>query len=93
MASPLERLGSDHVPILIEIGSSIPKAKIFRFEEYSLDFDGFDEVVNTHWKNMGAYKNATQDITARFKSHGQGIKNGAKIYHIYLLLYIIAVMC
>jgi hypothetical protein len=67
MASPLARLGSDHVPILIEIGSSIPKAQIFRFEAYWLDFDGLDEVVNTHWKNMGAYKNAAHDITARFK--------------------------
>jgi endonuclease/exonuclease/phosphatase family metal-dependent hydrolase len=45
MAYPMARLGSDHVPILIEIGSVIPKAQIFRFEEYWLDFDGLDEVV------------------------------------------------
>jgi hypothetical protein len=78
MASPTARLGSDHIPILIEIGSSIPKSQIFRFEEYWLDFDGLDEVVNNHWKNMEPYKNIAQYITARFKSLRQGTKKWSK---------------
>jgi hypothetical protein len=78
MAYPMARLGLDHVPILIEIGSVIPKAQIFRFEEYWLDFDGLDEVVQNHWKNEGVYKNTAQDITARFKSLRQGIKKWSR---------------
>jgi hypothetical protein len=30
----MARLGSDHVPILIQVGTDIPRAQIFRFEEY-----------------------------------------------------------
>jgi exonuclease III len=40
-ASPMARLGSDHIPILIQVGTDIPKCNIFRFEEYWLEFDGF----------------------------------------------------
>ena len=32
LASPMARLGSDHVPILIQVGTNIPKSQIFRFE-------------------------------------------------------------
>ena len=37
MAIPLAKLSSDHIPIQIQIGTSVPKANIFRFEEYWLD--------------------------------------------------------
>jgi endonuclease/exonuclease/phosphatase family metal-dependent hydrolase len=33
-ASPMARLGSDHIPILIQVGTDIPKCNIFRFEEF-----------------------------------------------------------
>jgi hypothetical protein len=33
-AIPLAKTASDHVPIMIKIGTSIPRAKIFRFENY-----------------------------------------------------------
>jgi exonuclease III len=32
LAEPMARRGSDHVPILIQIGSEIPRCQIFRFE-------------------------------------------------------------
>ena len=34
LAYPLARVSSDHIPIHIQIGSDIPKASIFRFENY-----------------------------------------------------------
>ena len=34
VVSPLSKLSSDHIPIKIQIGTYIPKSKIFRFEEY-----------------------------------------------------------
>jgi endonuclease/exonuclease/phosphatase family metal-dependent hydrolase len=33
IASPMARLGSDHVPILIQVGTDITRAQLFRFEE------------------------------------------------------------
>jgi endonuclease/exonuclease/phosphatase family metal-dependent hydrolase len=44
MASPLARLGSDHVPILIQVNTTIPKSNIFRFE-FWLEFDSFKGIV------------------------------------------------
>jgi hypothetical protein len=53
VALPLAKLSSDHTPIKIQIGTSIPRAHIFRFEEYWLDFDGFKEVVEKNWQHTG----------------------------------------
>jgi hypothetical protein len=78
LAEPMARRGSDHVPILIQIGSKIPKCQIFRFEEFWLEFEGLNEVVEKHWQHQGHYKNATQDMTARFKSLRHGIKKWSK---------------
>ena len=58
LATPLTNVSSDHVPILINVGSDIPKSQIFRFEEYWLEFDGFNEVVSKYWQHMGAYYNS-----------------------------------
>ena len=34
MVLPLARTASDHVPCVVQIKTSIPKAKVFRFENY-----------------------------------------------------------
>jgi hypothetical protein len=78
IATPLARLGSDHIPIPIQIGTRIPKSYIFRFEEYWLQFEGFKEVVEEHWINKGVYRNCAQDLVANFKSLGHGIKKWSK---------------
>jgi hypothetical protein len=71
-------LGSDHIPILIQIGIDIPKCNIFRFEEYWLEFEGFKEVVENNWVNKGLYKNCAHELVARFKSLRHGIKKWSK---------------
>jgi hypothetical protein len=78
MAAPMAHIGSDHVPILIDVGTFIPKSKIFRFENLWLNFDGLDEVVSDCWRNNGIFKNSAQDITTRFKSLRYGIKKWSK---------------
>jgi hypothetical protein len=78
LATPMARLGSDHVPILIQVGTDIPRAQIFRFEEYWMDFDGFSEEVEKAWFNNGLYHNAAQDITARFKNLRHALKKWSK---------------
>jgi hypothetical protein len=94
IATPLARLGSDHIPILIQIVTRIPKSDIFRFEEYWLQFEGFKEVVEEHWINKGVYKNCAQDLVASFKLSGMVLKNGASSYqNLPLLLTITVISC
>jgi exonuclease III len=49
MAFPLARLGSDHIPIHIQVGTHIPKAQLFRIENYWFEFDGIMELINKSW--------------------------------------------
>jgi hypothetical protein len=88
LAEPMASRGSDHVPILIQIGSKIPKCQIFRFEEFWLEFEGLNEVVEKHWQHQGPYKNAAQVMTAIFKSLRHGIKKWSK--HLSQLSVIIS---
>jgi hypothetical protein len=44
-ATALAMEPSDHVPYVISIGTSIPKASIFRFENYWMEHEQFMNVV------------------------------------------------
>jgi exonuclease III len=46
---PLARPTSDHIPCVISVGTSIPKAQVFRFENHWVRMPGFLEVVQTIW--------------------------------------------
>jgi hypothetical protein len=46
---PLSRPVSDHIPCVVKITSKIPKADIFRFENYWIRRHGFFEVVANIW--------------------------------------------
>ena len=45
MVYPLAKTTSDHVPCVVPISTTIPKAKIFSFENYWADMPGFMECV------------------------------------------------
>ena len=77
-AVPLAKLTLDHIPIQIQTGTSIPKANISIFEEWLLKFDGFTEVVQTHWQMPAIKSNLAKEITARFQALNWDLKNGAK---------------
>ena len=79
LATPMTSISSDHLPILISIGSDIPKSQISQFEEYWLDFEGLDDVVSEHWLLLAKPTNSAVDIPARLKSLRKGIKNGVGI--------------
>lgn len=49
MAFPLAKTTSDHGSIMITIGTSIPRANIFRFENFWLEHSDFQEVVQRIW--------------------------------------------
>jgi len=42
---PLAKITSDHLPCQISIGTKIPKANIFRFENYWAEQHDFIEIV------------------------------------------------
>lgn len=45
----LPRLGSDHVPIRLESGIHIPKARLFRFEKVWFTADNFLDLIKDWW--------------------------------------------
>jgi len=51
--SSLTRTTFDHVPLKIDIATSIPKSKIFRFENYWVHAAGFHDTVGTAWSIVG----------------------------------------
>jgi hypothetical protein len=49
MVLPLAKTGSDHVLCVVSIDTNIPKAKIFRFENYWVDLPSFVQCVSSSW--------------------------------------------
>jgi hypothetical protein len=45
----LARFSYDHISVNVQIGTSIPKARLFRFGNYWLEFDGFYDSVAQCW--------------------------------------------
>ena len=45
---PLSKPVSYHIPYVLHIGSSIPKSKIFRFENFWVEHPGFIDTVKLH---------------------------------------------
>jgi hypothetical protein len=52
MVLPLAKTGSDHVPCVVSIDTNIPKAKLFRFENYWVQMPGFIECVSKSWEKL-----------------------------------------
>jgi hypothetical protein len=46
----LTRRTSDHVPLVINVATQIPKSKLFRFENYWTTCIGFRAVVDNAWR-------------------------------------------
>jgi hypothetical protein len=67
MAFPLARLGSDHIPIHIQVGTHIPKAQLFRIENYWFEFDGIMELINKSWNMAPIMQDSALNINAKFK--------------------------
>jgi len=52
---------------MIQIGTTIPKAQIFRFENYWVDHPGFMDLVKTVWATNVSASNSATRITTKFK--------------------------
>ena len=68
MVMPLARTTSDHVPCVVSVATSIPKAKVFRFENYWVNLPGFFERVSEVWNTLVRKFTAAGKISAKFKA-------------------------
>ena len=78
MVIPLAKITSDHIPCKVTISTAIPKASIFRFENYWPDHPGFYDAVQRGW-NMHV-RNSRDSATVKNVRHelkvwSRGISN------------------
>jgi hypothetical protein len=64
----LSRDISDHNPCLITISTDIPKAMIFRFENYSLLHEDFMQVMDFGWGIPNNEQGKAKRVGAKFKA-------------------------
>lgn len=78
MALPLSRPISDHIPCMIKVGTMIPKAKIFRFENHWLQHSEFRNIVANAWNIPAGYTDAAKNINAKLNFLRRALKKWAK---------------
>ena len=59
---------SDHVPLVISVGTSIPRSNVFRFENYWMEHEHFWEIVQHGWSVPTFQTDKAKVITAKFKN-------------------------
>jgi hypothetical protein len=65
---PLVKPTSDHLPCVISIGTKIPRAKLFRFENYWLQHSALIDIVKYAWNIPVTFTNSAKRINAKFKN-------------------------
>jgi hypothetical protein len=63
---------------VIAIGTKIPRAKIFSFENYWLEYSEFKEIVQNIWNIPVVFSDSANRINAKFKNLRRGVKFWAK---------------
>jgi len=74
----MARPTSDHIPCKIQIGTSIPKAHVFRFENFWVEHPGFFDLVNLVWNSNVSATNSAIRITVKFKLLRAALKKWSK---------------
>lgn len=80
MLSSLTRSTSDHVPLKIEISTTIPKSKIFRFENYWIHSPCFNDVVSTARSCQTSNSDPATLIASRLKETRSAIRTWRKSF-------------
>ncbi|KAG2656100.1 hypothetical protein PVAP13_1KG055054 [Panicum virgatum] len=75
---PLAHHTSDHVPCMVQIGTSIPKAKIFKFENFWVEHPGFFDVVQGAWNVEVRSSSSATMVAAKFKNLRRALKRWSK---------------
>jgi hypothetical protein len=74
-ARTLPRDISDHVPCLVSFKSKVPKPKIFRFENFWLQFEGFMSVFQNTWLGQPNLSDKAKNLTTKFKNSRKVLKD------------------
>jgi exonuclease III len=65
---PLAKSSSDHVPCVVTIDTLIPKARIFRFENYWAEHPTFLDCVKNSWAKPSHKSNSAAVLAHKFKT-------------------------
>jgi hypothetical protein len=77
---PLAKTGSDHVPCVVNIDTNIPKASIFRFDNYWVDLPGFLDCVKASWNKHTSKSYSSAILADKLKS----LRYDLKKWHVNL---------
>jgi hypothetical protein len=78
LAFPLARVGSDHIPIHIQIGTHISKAQLFGFENFWYEFDGFMDTMTESWNSSRYKQDSALALNTKFKFMRSAMKKWTK---------------
>jgi hypothetical protein len=78
MMLPLTKTLSNHTPCSVQIGTSIPKAQVFRFDNFLFSQPSFMEIVQHTWENQVQATNSTTTIAVKFKTLRRVLKRWIK---------------
>lgn len=80
---PLAKTSSDHVPCVVKIDTTIPTARVFRFENFWVDMPGFFDCVRQSWEApVFNDLSAMVVISKKFKRMHQDLKKWRNRYVI-----------
>lgn len=79
LVTPLGRPTSDHVPCKVTVGTKIPRANIFRFENFWTSHSSFHATVQQSWeKPVHNCSNSVANLSAKFKRLRYDLKQWSK---------------
>lgn len=73
-AKGLEMTPSNHCPCLVNISTSIPRPKAFRFENFWLQLQDFQQILTQVWTSPVAHSNHAKILSAKFKNLRKALK-------------------
>lgn len=71
----MARTALDHVPCVVTMTTSIPKAHVFCFENYWVNLPGFIDCVTESWGQYTGRTSAAEVNSAKFKALRYALKN------------------
>jgi hypothetical protein len=75
---PMARIISDHLPCKVQISIAIPKANIFRFENFWFSHPSCLQTISNSWIIPARQSNSAHIVSAKFKLLKKILKNWAK---------------
>jgi hypothetical protein len=76
--SSLTHSTSDHVPLKIQISTSMPKSSLYRFENSWIQQPGFLSVINMAWNLQHSPPDLASSLVIRLKDLEPQLKSGAR---------------